>query len=90
MPTPEQQREYTKLSGQLMAIGQRYRRELPEGAVSLALTVNDGKVLVQVYDRVGKPVGIIPNEKTSAAFRSDLERAFAKGTLPDENVISFV
>ena len=90
MPTPEQQREYTRLSAQLQSIGQRYFKELPHASVSLVLTVNDGKVLVEAYDRLGKKVGDIPNPTTSSAFLSELESAFAQVTLPDENVIAMV
>src|SRR5207249_3195095 len=90
MPTPEQQKEYTRLAGLLMAVGQRHRSELPRDAISLALWVNDGKVRVEVYDSGGKIIGTIPNSTTSSAFRSDLERLFAHETLPDENIISFV
>jgi hypothetical protein len=89
MPTPAQQKEYWRLSDILIAIGQRYYRELPNGAASLALT-NEGKVSVDVYDKQGKVIGTIPNDTTSSAFRTDLERAFARITLPDENLIVFV
>jgi hypothetical protein len=90
MPTPEQQREYTRLSGLLQDIGMRYRKELPRGSTSLAVTVNDGKVLVEVYDNGGKVIGKVPNESSSFALRNDLERAFGKATLPDENVIAII
>ncbi len=78
MPTPEQQRQYTRLSGQLQAIGLDYHRELPSGSTSLLLKVSDGEVLVEAYDPHGKMIGTVPNERTSDAFRSDLERAFAQ------------
>jgi hypothetical protein len=90
MPTPEQQKEYTRLSAQLQSIGQRHFKELPHASASLVLTVTDGKVLVEAYDRLGKKLGDIPNETTSSAFRSDLESAFAQVTLPDENVVAMV
>jgi hypothetical protein len=80
MPTPEQRREYTRLSGLLQDIGMRYRKELPRGSKSLAVTVNGGKVLVEVYDIGGKVIGKVPNESTSFALRNDLERAF--GNVP--------
>jgi len=82
MPTPEQQRLYTRLSGQLQAIGLHYYRELANGATSLLLKVDDGKVLVEVYEGA-KRIGVVPNEMTSTAFRADLERAFAQAILPD-------
>jgi len=90
MPTPEQQREYTRLSGQLSAIGRRHYRELPKGSASLALTVNNGKMLVEAYDNLGKVIGTVPNAATSSAFRSDLETAFSQATLPNENVIAIL
>lgn len=90
MPTPEQQREYTRLSALLQDIGIRYRKELPRGSTSLAVIVNEGKVLVEVYDSNGKTIGKLPNESTSFALRNDLERAFARATLPDENVIALI
>jgi hypothetical protein len=65
MPTPEQQEEYTRLSAQLQLIGQRYFKELPHGSVSLVLTVNQGNVLVEAYDRMGRKLGDIPNQWTS-------------------------
>jgi hypothetical protein len=90
MPTPEQQREYARLSGQLQSIGQQYFKELPHGSVSLVLTVNQGNVLVEAYDRLGKKLGDVPNPWTTSAFRSELEDAFAQVTLPDENVVATV
>lgn len=90
MPTPEQQREYTRLSGLLQAIGHRHYKELPKGSASLALTVNDGKVLVEAYDNRGKQIGTVPNATTSKAFCSDLEASFARAKLPDENVVAIL
>jgi hypothetical protein len=90
MPTPEQQREYLRLSGQLGAIGRRHYSELPKGSASLALTVNDGKVLVEAYDNRGNQIGTVPNAATSSVFRSELENAFVRVTLPDENVIAIL
>jgi hypothetical protein len=90
MPTPEQQQEYVRLSGQLQSIGQRYFKELPHGSKSLVLTVNQGNVLVEAYDRMGKKLGDIPNAWTSSEFRSELENAFAQVTLPDENITTTV
>ena len=90
MLTPEQQNEYTRLSTQLQSIGQRYFKELPHGSVSLVLTVNQGNLLVEAYDRMGRKLGEIPNQWTSSEFRSDLEQAFAQVTLPDENITTIV
>jgi hypothetical protein len=90
MPTPEQQREYTRLSGLLQDIGIRHRKELPRGAVSLAVTVNGGEVSVEVYDNGGKLIGTVPCDSPSLALRNDLDRAFANVILPDENVIAII
>ena len=90
MLTPEQQEEYARLSSLLQSSGQRYFQELPHATVSLVLTVNDGRVLVEAYDRMGKKLGEAPNEATSSALRSELEETFAQVTLPDENVVATV
>jgi hypothetical protein len=90
MQTPEQQQEYARLAGQLQSMGQKYFKELPHGSVSLVLTVNQGNVLVEAYDRMGRKLGEIPNHWTSEEFRSELENAFARVTLPDENVTTTV
>ena len=90
MATPEQQQEYTRLAGQLQSIGQRYFKELPHGSVSLVLTVNQGNVLVEAYDRMGRKLGEVPNQWTSNELRSELEQAFAQVTLPDENITTTV
>jgi len=88
MPTPEQQREYTRLSRQLQAIGHRYLKELPNGAASLSLTVANGIVTVDVYDRMGKQLGTVPNESTSGSLRSDLETAFKHATMFEDPIIA--
>ena len=87
MPTPEQQREYSRLSGLLQAIGMRYYKELPSDSTSLLMKVENGKVLVEVYDRVGKFIGAVPNETTSSAFRAALEDTFARTISPDPDGI---
>lgn len=91
MPTPEQQREYTRLSGLLQAIGMRYSKELPSGSTSLLMKVNDGTALVEAYDQKGKLIGIVPNEKTSNAFRSALQSTFEHTVSPDsDGVIAII
>jgi hypothetical protein len=72
MPTPEQQREYTRLSGLLQQVCIRHRHQLPEGTTSGLLPNPAHKVRLEAYDRNGKPIGTIPNEKTSSAFLDDL------------------
>ena len=71
-------------------MGERYFKELPHGSVSLVLTVNQGNVLVEAYDRIGRKLGEIPNQWTSVALRSELEDAFGKLALPDENITTVV
>ena len=81
--TPEQQKVYTKLSGQLQAIGLHYKAELPGGSTSLLMKVNDGKVVVEAYDRQGKLIGTVPNEKTTPSFRALLHSTFEHSVSPD-------
>jgi len=83
MPAPEQQREDTRLSRLLQEICRYYIRELPTGTTSVLLTNKDHKVRVEAYDRTGKAIGTVPNEKTSAAFNTDLTRFFANVVSPD-------
>jgi hypothetical protein len=47
------------------------------------MKVQDGQVLVEAYDTHGKKIGTIPNEKTSHAFRSELDAAFLGSASPD-------
>ncbi len=84
-PPPDRQREYAKLSGQLQAIGLRYKSELPTGATSLLMKVNDRKVSVEVYDRMGKKIGDIPNDQTSIALRDTLQNTFQYSISPDHD-----
>jgi hypothetical protein len=83
MPTPEQQKEYSKLSRQLQAIGLRYKAELPSGSTSLLMKVKGGKVVVDAYDRMGKLIGTVPNDKTSPAFSALLQSTFEHTVSPD-------
>jgi hypothetical protein len=83
--SPEQQKEYTRLSGQLQAIGIRHRAELPCGTTSLLMKVTDGNVLVEVYDRMGKKIGDIPDGKTSSALRGVLQQTFQSAISPDQD-----
>jgi hypothetical protein len=90
-PPPERQKEYAKLSGQLQAIGLNYKTELPSGATSLLMKVNDGKVSVEVYDRMGKKIGDLPNDKTSTALRDALQSTFQYAISPDhDGVIALI
>ena len=85
VPPPERQKEYARLSGHLQSIGLRYKAELPSGATSLLMKVNDGKVLVEVYDRMGKKIGDIPDGKTSSALRNALQNTFEHAISPDHD-----
>jgi hypothetical protein len=91
VPPPDRRKEYAKLSGQLQALGLHYRAELPRGATSLLMKVNDGKVSVEVYDRMGKKIGDIPNDKTSTALRDALQNTFQYAISPDhDGVIAII
>lgn len=90
MPTPEQQREYTRLSGLLQQICIHYAQELPSGTTSVLLTNKDRKVRLEAYKN-SDVIGVIPDDKTSAAFTADLTRYFADITSPDpDGVIAIV
>jgi hypothetical protein len=74
-----------------MSIGQRHSQELPKSTVSLSLTLIAGsKRIVECYDASGKAIGTVPNDATSPAFVSDLERAFEKETFSDDAIIAIV
>ena len=90
-PPPDRQKEYARLSGLLQAIGLRYKAELPSGATSLLMKVNDGKVSVEVYDRMGQKIADIPNDKTSKALRDVLRNTFQYEISPDhDGVIAII
>jgi hypothetical protein len=90
MPTPEEQREYTRLSGLLQQICMRYAQELPSGTTSVLLTNKDRKVRLEAYKN-SDVIGVIPHDKTSPAFTADLARYFADATSPDpDGVIAIV
>ncbi len=90
MPTPEQQREYARLSGRLQDIGLRHYREFPKGTKSLSLTLGGSKLVVEAYDSLGEPIGTVPNEATSSILRAELERAFAKETFTDDAIVAIL
>ena len=91
MATPQQQSDETSLAAKLQSIGQRYFSELPHATASLVLTVNEGHVLVEAYDRMGRKLGDIPDHWTSSAFVSDLQDTFGQVVLPaGENVVATV
>ena len=53
-----------------VAVAERHSKELPNGTVSLSLMCGI-KPIVEAYDVSGKPIGTIPSDTTSSAFRSD-------------------
>ena len=87
MLKPEQQREDLRLSALLQQICIHYRQELPDGTTSVLLTNPDHKVRIEAYDRAGKPIGIIPNDKTSSAFQHEIATFFGDVTSPDPDGI---
>ena len=91
VPPPERQKEYERLSGLLQAIGIRFRAELPSGATSLLLKLNDGSFLVEVYDRMGTKIGDIPQDQTSTGLREALRQTFYGEVSPDhDGVIAII
>jgi hypothetical protein len=91
VPPPERQKEYARLSGLLQAIGMRYRADLPSGATSLLLKLNDGSFLVEVYDRMGTKIGDIPHDQTSTGLRDALRQTFHREVSPDhDGVIAII
>jgi len=72
IPTPEQERDYVRLSNKLAEIVERHRKELPKGTVSVNLTCGN-KMVLEACDGVGKIIGIVPNETTSGVFRLALQ-----------------
>ena len=51
----------------------------------MLMKVNDGKVLVEVYDKMGKKIGDIPDDKTSSALRDALQNTFQFAISPDHD-----
>ena len=86
-PPPQRQNEYKKLSGWLQAIGMQFKAELPSGTTSLLMKVVNGNVLVEVYDRMGKKIGDVPNETTSPELRNTLQHTFQSHVPPDHDGI---
>ena len=84
---PEQQREYLRLSALLQQICIHYRQELPARTTAVRLTNTAQKVRIEAFDKTGKSLGIIPNDKTSSAFQRELATFFANETLPDPDGI---
>jgi hypothetical protein len=91
VPSPDRQKEYARLSGLLQAIGMRYRADLPSDATSLLLKLNDGSLLVEVYDRMGTKIGDIPHDQTSTGLCEALRQTFQGEVSPDhDGVIAII
>jgi hypothetical protein len=91
VPPPERQKKYARLSGLLQAIGMRYRAELPRGATSLLMKLNEGNFLVEVYDRMGTKIGDIPHNQTAIGLRDALRQTFHGAVSPDhDGVIAII
>ena len=90
VPPPERQKEYARLSGLLQAIGLRHKAEFPSGATSLLMKVNEGKVQVEVYVRMGKKIGDIPNGNTSGSLRDALQDTFQSVISPDHDGVAAI
>jgi hypothetical protein len=92
MPTPEEQKLYTKLSGELQAIGTRHYHELPKSGVSLSVSVAGGKAILDVYDRLGKVIATFPNTSSSPELTELLQKYFVGVTFPsgETSIIAFV
>jgi hypothetical protein len=85
VPPPERQKQYARLSGLLQAIGMRFRTELPTGAASLQLKLNDGSFLLEAYDSMGMKVGEISQAQASIGLREALQQAFHGAVSPDHD-----
>ncbi len=85
VPPPERQKEYARLSGLLQAIGMHFRAELPTGATSLLLNLNDRSFLIEAYDRMGMKIGEISQAKASIGLWDALQQAFHGAVSPDHD-----
>ena len=54
MRTPEERREYRRLSGLLREVCIGYQSELPNGTTSVLLTNPNHKIRIKAYDQVGE------------------------------------
>jgi len=87
MPTPQVQRQYTRLSAQLQQICVRHKRELPQGTRSVCLTKSSGTHRLEVYDGYGKSLGTFPQSETSTRFAEDLAHTFGNVNFPNPDGI---
>jgi len=90
IPPPDRQNEYGRLSGELQGIGMHFKSEFPNGTTSLLMKIADGKVSVEAYDRMGKKIGNVPNDKTSVELRETLQRTFEHQVSPDHDGVAAI
>jgi hypothetical protein len=74
MPTPEEQKQYTKLSCGLRQVGLDYAQQLPAGAASLLLHPIYGRLYLDAYDRNGKLIGTRRSDQMPEAMRLTIEQ----------------
>ncbi len=59
--------------------------------ITATVVDKDGNVLVEVYDRMGKKIGDIPDGKTSSTLRDALQQTFQSAISPDhDGVIAII
>jgi len=91
VPPLERRQEYVRLSKLLQEFGTRYKAELPAGATSLLMKLNDGSFFVEVYDKTGSKIGGITNDKSSAVLHYALRQTFDGAVSPDhDGVIAII
>ena len=88
MPTPEQQRAYSKLSEELQQIAKEYRVELPPNAASLHLHRPIDHPQLDVYDKAGKWIGQFPNSDTTVPFREAIEHLGSKECPDPDGIVA--
>ena len=86
MPTPEEQRQYTRLSTELQRIGHAVSGDLPAGTASLRLHSIDGNPYLDAYNRAGKIVATLRTDQMPEALREPIER-LAQQNCPDPDGI---
>lgn len=86
MPTPEEQRQYTKLSAALQKLYHSFSSELPAATASLHLHSVAGHSRLEAYDVAGKILKTLPTEQTPKPFRDAIDR-LALENCPDPDGI---
>jgi hypothetical protein len=90
MPTPEQQREYTRLSSRLQQLCLLYYHEIPEGTTSVLLTITDRKARLAAYKSNGDLIAVFPNASTSIGFREALTRIANVSSLDADGITAIL